>query len=195
MDIPASLSFGQTSITASEGQRIPLDIQIYTGNETTVSADVYITYDENILEITPQIDGGDIFSSVGIKPIAPGRAYVYGLNVDTNQATQAEGTMARIYFQAISSGKTTLHIDCAPFSKQTSQIISGKKDLPNIIHCDSTRNHTTTITVSSTNVLGSSTQNVLGSTPWYIGATVLVLLLTIILWKRYRKLTHELTHT
>lgn len=192
MNTPASLSFEPTSITASQGDHIPVDILIYSGTERVISTDVYITYDPQILAVTEQIDGGDLFQSVGVKHIAPGKAYVYGINLDVAQAKSVEGNVARIYFQALSSGTTKLQLDCVPFSQQTSQIISQKEELTNIIHCDSTRTHTSTVTVDGNSVLGENTQNLLGGYIWHISAAVLVGILTAILYVRYRKLTKEI---
>src|SRR3989338_3370318 len=192
MNTPASLSFEPTSITASQGDQIPVDILIYSGNDSVISTDVYITYDPQLLEVTERIDGGDLFQSVGVKQIAPGKAYVYCINIDIAQAKPAEGTIARIYFQALSSGTTKLQIDCVPFSKQTSQIVSQQEELTNIIHCDSTRTHTSTMTISGDSVLGVSTQNTVSQYQWHIGAVVLVAILTATLYMRYRKLTKEI---
>ncbi|MDA1316543.1 MAG: cohesin domain-containing protein [bacterium] len=195
MDTPASLSLGPTSISASQGDQIPVDLLIYSGNNKTISTDAYITYDPQILEITTQIDGGDLFQSVGVKQITPGKAYVYGINLDLAQAKPMEGNVARIYFQAISSGTTKLQIDCVPFSEKTSQIVSQKEELTNIIHCDSTRTHTSTVTISGDNVLGTSTENMFGLYKWHISAAVLVAVLTATLYIRYRNLTKQLKST
>jgi hypothetical protein len=195
MDTPASLSLEPTSITASQGELIPLDLLIYSGKDVVVSTDVYITYDPQLLEVTKQIDGGDLFQSVGVKQIAPGKVYVYGINLDLAQVKPVEGNVARIYFQALSSGTTQLQIDCVPFSKQTSQIISQQDELTNTIHCDSTRTHTATVTISGDNVLGASTQNMLSLYKWHISAVILVAILTATLYKRYRKLTKDLKST
>jgi len=193
MDTPTSLSLEPISITASPGEQIPVDILIYSGREKIISTDVYITYNPQFLEITKQIDGGNLFQSVGIKRIAPGKAYVYGINIDSAQAKVAQGTVARVYFQALAPGTTKLHIDCVPFSKQTSQIISQRNEFANIIHCDSTNTHTSTVAISGNSVLGVNTQNIFGKYKWYVSATILMLILTTILYIRYRKLTKEIT--
>lgn len=193
MDTPASLSLEPTSISVLQGDQIPIDLLIYSGKNTVISTDAYITYDPQLLAITEQIDGGDLFQSVGVKQISPGRAYVYGINLDIAQAKPAQGSVARIYFQALTSGTTKLQIDCVPFSEKTSQIVSQKDELTNIIHCDSTRTHTSAVTISGDNVLGTSTQNMFSTYKWHISTLILIAILTVILYMRYRKLTKEIS--
>jgi len=193
----ASLSFDPVNITASAGDIIPVDVMIYSGSDPVISTDIYISYDPSVLSIAspqnPEIKKGELFQSVDAKVLQPGNLYIYAINPSPDLKQVTNGKIATIYFQAQTSGQIDLRIQCEPFMTQTSQIIRNDEDLTNIINCTSTRAHTSSIAIhDQTEVLGVSVSNNIQSNWGYVVISVLMLVLTAVLFMRYRNLMKKL---
>ena len=190
----ASFSFDPISTTAAAGDTISVDVLMYSGSDTVISSDVWISYNPEIL--TPitegllDVKGGNFFQITKAKILSPGKMYLYAINPSPSAANVANGKLASISFKARNSGSTDLRFECIPFQKQTSQIIRYDSELSNIINCTTTRAHTTSITITAGNVLGTSTQN--SYQTWYIALAVLFVLFTGVLFLRYKRLSRNL---
>ena len=193
----ASFSFAPVNITASAGDIIPVDVMIYSGSDPVISTDIYISYDPSILSIAtpqnPELKKGELFQSVDAKVIQPGNLYIYAINPSADLKQITNGKIATIYFQAQTSGTTDLRFECVPFMNQTSQIIRNDEDLTNVINCTTTRAHSTSVVVQDkTDVLGVSVTNNMQSKLGYVVISLLMLVLTAVLFMRYRKLMKKL---
>ena len=196
MDTPASFSFNPVSVSTTQGELVPVDILIHSDNKSVISADVWIKFDPNILELADDqsnvVTNGDLFQITDVKTITPGTVYLYALNQSKTSQTPANGKIATIILRAKSSGNTLLQFHCVPFDEKTSQIIEFDAKLTNIIDCNSTRNHTTEIVISKdAQVLGASTTRSV-SLKGYITLVVLILvLISVFIW-RYQKISKEI---
>ncbi len=193
----ASFSFEPVNITASKDDLIPVDVLIYSGTDPVISVDTWISYDPSVLSIaspeSPEIKKGEMFENVSAKVISPGNLYVYAINQSPSLKQVTNGKIATIYFKAQKSGQTELRFDCIPFNTQTSQIIKNDEELSNIINCTTTRAHTATVTINNqSNVLGISASNAMQPRWGYVIVSVLLLILTVVLFMRYRKLMNKL---
>ncbi|HRN71338.1 MAG TPA: cohesin domain-containing protein [Candidatus Woesebacteria bacterium] len=187
--MPASLSFNPTEIKAKQGQEIQLQINMFTGNEAVASTDVMINYDHTILEpVLTKTQNGTIFQSVDSKIVIPGKLYVYGVQENTTQFANAQGTVATITFKTLQNGTNRLSFDCNPQIKNTSQIIKGDTTFENIINCTATTAHTSDIYITDGNVLGAYT-NTYGQLNAYTAIFgILVAVFSFFLFKRYLRL-------
>ncbi|QQS44592.1 hypothetical protein IPM65_03260 [Candidatus Roizmanbacteria bacterium] len=193
----ASFSFEPVNISASAGDIIPVDVMIYSGADPVISTDIYISYDPSILSIAspqnPELKKGELFQSVDAKVIQPGSLYIYAINPSADLKQVTNGKIATIYFQAQKEGSTELRFDCVPFMSQTSQIIRNDEELSNIINCTSTRSHSTSVVINDRQeVLGVSVGNGVQPTWGYVIVSLLMIILTAVLFMRYRKLMTKL---
>lgn len=193
----ASFSFEPVNVTVSKGDIIPLDVMIYSGDDPVISTDAWIAYDPTMLSIStpqnPELIKGELFQSVDAKIISPGRLYIYAINPSHTEKKETNGKLATVYFKAEKSGQVELRFECNPFSTQTSQIIKNDEELNNIINCTSTQSHTSTVTIgNSGSVLGVSVNKTMTTNLGYVVATILLLILTGVLFMRYRKLMQKL---
>ena len=193
----ASFSFDPISITAQAGETITIDVLMYSGSDPVISSDVWISYNpEKLTPITEgrlDVKGGSFFQITDAKIVSPGKIYLYAINQSSSAANVVNGKLASIRFKARNSGHTELRFECIPFQKKTSQIIRYDSELSNIINCTTTRAHTTSITITAGNVLGTSTQN--SYQTWYIALAVLFVLCTGMLFLRYKRLSKSLRTT
>lgn len=193
----ASFSFEPVVKTVSQGDVVAVDVMMYSGDTPVISSDVWISYNPELLSIqnpqSPDIEKGSLFQNVNARTIAPGSIYLYGIQNSKTSTSAANGKIATIYFKAEKSGQALLRFECVPFSKQTSQIIESNAELTNIINCESTRSHTSTVTITSDNsVLGASTSRMgISLVSMLVVGGILAILIGLFVY-RYRKLAREL---
>jgi hypothetical protein len=127
---PATLSFDPIDIKAHEGETIEVKVNIFTGAEKAAASDVYINYNPAYLEALPdKTKIGNLFSQVDAKLINPGRLYLYAIEDDRSKVRAELGTVATVYFKALTPAQTELSFSCNPFSGLSSQIIRGDDTL------------------------------------------------------------------
>lgn len=193
----ASFSFQPVSQSVTAGDVFPVDVLMYTGSESVVSSDVWISYDPKM--VTPVIEGkdgivgGEFFAVTEAKIISPGNLYIFALNTVQGASAEANGKLATIQFRAETSGTTELSFACIPFQKKTSQIIRKDASLTNIINCTSTRTHTSELTIEPGNVLGASTTVYTPMLP--MSLIIMGAFFFGILYFRYKRLAKRLTTT
>lgn len=194
----ASLSFEPSQLSVSAGGVVPIDVHIYGGEDAVISSDVWISYDPSLLSVnkssgTPNFEKGPLFENVQAKSIAPGSLYLYAINGNSTDKN-ISGKVATVYFTAKRGGQTELRFDCVPFGEKTSQIIENSAELNNVINCNLTRAHTSSINVTSqNNVLGATTSNPFMPPLLYLGVGLLIAFLAGILLYRYRQLSKQLS--
>lgn len=194
----ASLSFEPTQVNVQAGEIIPVDINMFSGESSIISSDIWISYDPSRVTVntssgTPTFEKGPLFENVQAKIISPGSLYLYAINGKSTEKN-ATGKVATVYFTATKGGQTDLRFECVPFGDKTSQIIENSTELNNVINCNLTRAHTTSINIDSqNNVLGATTSSSFVSPLLYLGVGLLIVSLAGILMYRYRQLSKQLS--
>lgn len=188
MDTTASLSFEPAQITTHVNDTFPLIVNIFTGDKATISTDVWISYNPQLVEPVLPAESGNTFDTVSAKILTPGRLYVYGLRNNQTTADPANGALATIKFKALQEGTTEFGFECSQAGKTASQIIGNDASLSNIINCDRTTSHATPVTIENAAVLGISDIRDEPLGMWTLTAGVIVLIITVILFTKYRSM-------
>jgi len=187
-----SLSFLKNQGSYAVGDIVPVDIAISTGKENVISADVYLKYNSEFLELAssvPDIVKTDLFSMVSGKNINENLFYLYAINQKPVQAQHQK--LATVYFRAKKEGAIELSYLC-DISK-TSAIISSDNNFKNVIDCQSTSFHTVKLQLKNSNqVLGANNQFTKTQTVLLFTATVFAISLFLILFYRYKKLINKI---
>ena len=190
---PASLSFDPVDIKTSVGRTVDVTVNIFTGNQSVASTDIWLRYDPTVLHpVVNTVKTGSLFDTIELKNIEPGRLYIYGIQKNPRQVEPVQGTLATIQFIALKNGTSYLRFDCDPSQKSTSQIITADKNLSNVISCPATTSHSSTVIVSDSNILGVSTGNNLITQLSYI-LGVIVIIFSIVLFIRYQRIRNEVS--
>lgn len=188
---PASLSFEPAQTTVSPGNTFEINLNIFTDNQSIISTDVWIQYDPTLVQPVLPAKSKGIFETTEAKIVSPGLLYVYGLRRDPLTAGAANGTMTTLSFKSLKEGVVTLTFDCPLIGSPRSQIIKNDATLSNILNCERTQAHTSTISIANTHVLGA-TDNVGGTlNMWYLTIAVALLTITTFLYIRTKKLAKE----
>jgi hypothetical protein len=190
---PASLSFEPVAVNTSKGKLIDVTVNIFTGSQSVTSTDVWINYDPAIIQpVLDTVKTGSLFDTIEFKIIEPGKLYIYGIQKNPRQVDPVQGTLATIQFTALTEGTSFLSFDCDPSQKLSSQIIASDSNLSNVIHCDVTKAHSASVTVSGSSILGVSTENTIVTQISYV-VGVIVLVFSLVLFIRYQHIRHEIS--
>ncbi len=189
----ASLSFEPTQITVTPNNTFEVIVNIFTDTQSAISTDAWIHYDPSFIQPILPVKTPGLFETTEAKIISPGTLYVYGLHRDPMTAGPANGTIATLTFKSLKEGSTKLLFECPSYGEPRSQIIKNSENLENIINCERTTGHTSTISISNPQVLGAA--DVMGSSlhMWYLTIAVAVLTLTTILYIRFKNANRHLT--
>ena len=136
----AYLKLEPETVSTNANETFTINVNIDTENEEVNSADVYITYDANLLE-AQQVAAGSFFPTV-TNDIASGRLYIAGLVEDPATSKKGTGTIAIVTFKASKDGSANLSIDCS-----SSKIVKADINASNIINCD--KNAGSQVTIGS----------------------------------------------
>ena len=142
----AYLKLEPETVSTNANETFTINVDIDTENEEVNSADVYITYDANLLE-AQQVAAGSFFPTV-TNDIASGRLYIAGLVEDPASSKKGTGTIATVTFKALKDGFATLSIDCS-----SSKIVKADVNATNILECS--KNGSSQVTIGS----GTTTDN------------------------------------
>jgi hypothetical protein len=144
----ASLQFDGTAKTGNVGGVISVPININTGQDAVVSADVYVLFDPVYLEVQ-NITAGAFFQNVYNTLTSSSKLYIGGLQDSTQQARSGTGQVAVINFLAKQAGQATLRFDCQTGVAQTSKVIANDTNKTNIIDCSSTAAQTQNVIITA----------------------------------------------
>lgn len=154
---PSSTIFlDPAQINVKVGGTFELVVGMNAKQEAVASTDIIVQYDETKISPILRTKPGDIFPIVQAKILYPGRLYIYGLQQDPSSATLGQGVVGTVTFQTIKSGQTELRVECNG-NKNSTHIVRSR-DLADIVDCASTKNHTSTVTIDNSSVLGTSSQ-------------------------------------
>lgn len=129
----ASLKFDKTTGTVAVGETVNVAVQVEAGTELIRGVDIYVLYDQTVLEATAVTDGG-AFPTL-FKTLIPGKTYI-AAGVD-DPATTKTGSLstATITFKGLKNGTASVTFLCSTSSSNTSKIIKSDVDATNIITC------------------------------------------------------------
>jgi len=129
----ASLKFDKTTGTVAVGETINVAVQVEAGTEQIRGVDIYVLYDQTVLETTSVTDGG-AFPTL-FKTLTPGKTYI-AAGVD-DPATTKTGSLsvATITYKALKNGTVSITFLCQANTGNTSKIIKADVDATNIIVC------------------------------------------------------------
>lgn len=143
------------------GSTLSVKIKIDTGTDKTTSADAWINYNSNQLEIVSIEDGG--FYSNFFKKIFANKIYVGGAEVDSLSSKTGTGTLAILTIKGKQKGIAQLTFDCITGKTNDSNIIKDDVNATDIINCPATTGGSYTITA------GISEKKTLSPTPSSLG--------------------------
>lgn len=178
---PSSTIFlDPAQINVKVGGTFELVVGMNAKQEAVASTDIIVQYDETKISPILRTKPGDIFPIVQAKILYPGRLYIYGLQQDPSSSTLGQGVVGTVTFQTIKSGQTELRVECDG-NKNSTHIVRSR-DLADIVDCASTKNHTSTVTIENSSVLGTSSQysnlNMI-----VVALTILALCLAVYIWR------------
>lgn len=142
----ASLQFDPTTVSTTTGQTFSLKVNMNAGTDQVLSTDIYINYDQTLLE-AQKVDSGTFFPSVSNTLTVPGKVYIAGMVEDPATSKTGSGTIATITFKAKKDGSIKLAFNCGQGSSSDSHIIKNDFNSTDIIQCSV--NGTSTITIGS----------------------------------------------
>lgn len=150
----ATLLFNPTFTEVRPENTFTVSINIDAGTDQLAGADIYITYDANLLEVQSITDGSYFPQVEDVSNT--GRLYISGfVNTQGDYKTGA-GTVATMSFRALQEGNTELTVDCDPSETDTSKIVINDTSLSNILDCTTLQAHSITISMNAPDN-GSST--------------------------------------
>ncbi len=143
-----TLDFDPDSTEVGVDQTFTIDINIDAGTDQIASTDIYIDFDETLVELDTVTDG-DYFPDVSNQPLT-GRLYIAGLMENPGEYKEGTGNVAKVTFRAIALGSTSISFDCDDTESETSKIVQNDANATDIIDCDALTSHTVTITAEAT---------------------------------------------
>jgi len=150
LSLAATFQFDPTTINTQAEQTFEVKVNVDTGSDEITSVDVYIIYDNNVVE-AQSVNDGTFFNTVSKEISQPGKAYIAGMVDDPASSKTGSGTIATLVFKAKTNGSTTLTFDCTAGLTTDSNITKNDLNATDVIQCDG--NGQSVITVGS----GSST--------------------------------------
>lgn len=154
----ANLRFNPTSGTVRVGSTVDFDVRIDTGGEAVTSADAYIEYDPNFVEIVSVTDG-NFFQTVTHNDVkTSGRLYIAGIVTNAATFKIGEGLLASVKLKGLKNGDITLRYICEQGSTTDSNIAKNDINATDIISCSDNNTYKLTIG-SSSNPNDNNTNN------------------------------------
>jgi len=163
----ADSAFGQTfslspvEATKSAGLLFPVDLNIDTAGKPVSAADVKISFDPEIIEIS-EVEEGTFFGDITYN-IYSGTLYVGGSFLEEGGKT-GSGKMATLTLRGKSSGVGQLIFVCTIQNTDTN-IFDTSAETKDIVNCAAIKNGKYTIQGSSTAVGGSPESTPSATTP------------------------------
>jgi len=139
----ASFAFDTASTEIAVDETFSVTIDIDAGSEQVAGADIYISYNDDLLDLQ-SVTGGDYFPIVGNTPDV-NNLYVYGVVANSGEYKTGTGSVVTLVFKGIAEGETDLTFDCDLSKTNTSKIAKNDINASNIIDCSQLEAHTVTI--------------------------------------------------
>jgi len=140
-----------STATKSADLEFTVDLNIDTGGKKVTAADVKMTFDPAILQVTKILDG--TFFTATSHNIYTGTLYVGGSFSDETQTTTGSGKLATLTLKGKTAGTSQLVFVCTTQTTDTN--ILDNSAIPNdIVNCAATKNGNYTITETATGSAG-----------------------------------------
>lgn len=134
-----TFSLDPASASKSVGDTFTVNLNIDTAGKEVAGADVKITYDEDIIEIT-KVEKGDFFTDEAHN-IGTGTLYVAGLFSEQFKTKAGTGKVAILTLKGKAEGSDQLVFVCTPQTSDSNILDASAND---IIACSGIRNGTYT---------------------------------------------------
>jgi hypothetical protein len=154
----ATLDFDPDSTTVAPNGTFTVDVDLEAGTDQVASTDIYVLYDDTILEVQ-QVTAGSFFPLVQPNTEEKGRLYIAGTVTSQGDYKTGTGTVATISFKAIGEGSTNMSFDCDTAVDDKSEIIQNDTSAANIIECSALQTHTVTISATDTPTSNASSSS------------------------------------
>lgn len=158
----ATFTFNPTTTNVRPDNTFDLSINVDAGTDQIAGADIYLTYDANMLELQTVTDG-NYFPQVEDVP-STGRLYITGFVNTQGDYKSGSGTVATLTFKALQEGNTELTVDCDLSQTDTSKIVQNDTGLTNILECSTLTAHSVTISMDAPDNGNSTTTTTTTST-------------------------------
>lgn len=130
----AVLKFDPTSVTAGADNTFDVDIVVDAESDEISGTDVYILYDETLVEPTA-VTEGDYFPVVS-NTIDTEKIYINGVVKEATEFKTGSGVLATVTFQMKSGSAGTLQFYCDLTQSDTSKIVKNDVNATNVIDCN-----------------------------------------------------------
>jgi len=128
-----SLEPGTNQISA--GEEFSVNVNLNTEEVAVAGADVKLTFNSNILEVT-KVEKGDFFSGGGYN-IGNGVLYIAGFFSEKRETKAGIGKVATIYLKGKKGGSSALTFVCSSKTNDTNILDASAND---IVDCNMTKN-------------------------------------------------------
>lgn len=130
----AVLKFDPTSVTAGADNTFDVDIVVDAEEDEISGTDVYILYDETLVEPTA-VTEGDYFPVVS-NTIDTEKIYINGVVKEATEFKTGSGVLATVTFQMKSGSAGTLQFYCDLTQSDTSKVVKNDVNATNVIDCN-----------------------------------------------------------
>lgn len=144
----AFLQFEPSTVNTSVGQTFEAKINVTTGSDQIAAVDIYISYDQDLMELQA-VNNGQFFPTVHENTSQAGKIYIYGGVNDLSKSEIGTGTVARLNFKSKKVGNTDLTFDCIAGSTTDSNIIKNDQNASDVIQCSNNGKLTLNVVSSS----------------------------------------------
>jgi hypothetical protein len=145
----AYMTFESSTYSKNVGDIVSVPVIIDTENVETRAADIYVTYDSNVLEPV-KVQQGTFYPKV-INNTKTGQVYLAVYEDNPTANIKGRGTVATIDFRLKTTGSATVKFLCdSTKNTTTSEIIEASANSYSIIECSK-------YTTATINVLGATT--------------------------------------
>lgn len=159
----ASLDFDPTTSKVNVNDTISVIVKIDAGTEQIAGTDIYISYDDNLLDLQ-SVTGADYFPFVSNIPTT-NRLYISGVVASQGDYKTGAGNIATLVFKSVANGTAELIFDCDLSQTDTSKIVKNDINASNIIDCSALGKHTVTIGTGSSSSNSTSSNTSAGDSP------------------------------
>lgn len=158
----ATLQFDPSSKSLKIGETAEIKINVQAGADQVTSADAYITYDQNILEVQ-NVTMGTFFPTTSKDFSKLGKIYMAGMIDDPATSKAGAGTLGSVFFKAKANGTTTAVFTCEQGATTDSNITKNDLNATDVIQCSS--NGKAAITVGDGDAAVTPTPTTTAPTP------------------------------
>ena len=129
----ATLRFDPTTVTVGQGNTFDVDIVVDAETDEISGTDVYILYDDTLVEPTAVTEGN--YFPVVSNTIDSEKIYINGLVQNATEFKTGSGVLATVSFTMLTGSSGTLQFYCDLTQPDTSKIVKNDVNATNVITC------------------------------------------------------------